>query len=176
MIYFRYAYSKDEFMEKKILISACLLGNKVRYDGGDCFCEHPILIQWQRENRLVVLCPEMAGGLPAPRPACQIVGSGGGLAVLEGKAQVLSVEGKNATAEYQQGAYKALELAQTHRVVMAILKARSPSCGNRQIYDGSFSKTLVSGMGVTAALLTQHGFKVFNEEELEDAIIFFDLQ
>lgn len=163
-------------MEKKILISACLLGNKVRYDGNDSFCDHAILMQWERENRLIVLCPEMAGGLPAPRPACQIVGSGGGLAVLEGKAKVVSVEGKNSTSAYQQGAYKALELAQTHCVVMAILKARSPSCGNHEIYDGSFSKTLVSGMGVTAALLTQHGFKVFNEEELEDAIAFFNLQ
>lgn len=162
-------------MEKqKILISACLLGNKVRYDGKDSFCDHPILQQWQQQQQLIIVCPEMAGGLPTPRPACQIVGSGGGDAVLQGTAQVISSEGMDATAQYLQGAHKALELAQTHHVAMAILKARSPSCGNNIIYDGSFSKSLIPGMGVSAALLTQHGFKVFNEEQLEEAILFFN--
>lgn len=159
---------------QKILISACLLGEKVRYDGKDSFCQHPVLQQWQQENRLVVICPEMAGGLPTPRPACQIVGQGGGAAVLKGKAQVMTIEGVDSTASYLQGAHKALQLAQTHSVVMAILKARSPSCGNNIIYDGSFSKELIPGMGVTAALLAQHRFTVFNEEQLEDAILFFN--
>jgi uncharacterized protein YbbK (DUF523 family) len=162
-------------MEKqKILISACLLGEKVRYDGKDSFCGHPVLQQWQQENRLVVICPEMAGGLPTPRPASQIVGDGGGAAVLQAKARVLSAEGVDSTVNYLQGAHKALQLAQKHSVVMAILKARSPSCGNSIIYDGSFSKSLVPGMGVTAALLTQHGFTVFNEEQVEEAVLFFN--
>ncbi|MBY0378661.1 MAG: DUF523 domain-containing protein [Gammaproteobacteria bacterium] len=161
-------------MEKHtILISACLLGNKVRYDGKDSFCDHPILQQWQQEQRLIILCPEMAGGLPTPRPACQIVGSGGGSAVLARTARVISDKGNDSTECYLKGAHKALELAQTHAITMAILKARSPSCGNSLIYDGSFSKNLIVGQGVTAALLTQHGFKVFNEEQLEEAILFF---
>lgn len=159
-------------MLSKILISACLLGEKVRYDGNDSFCQHPVLQQWQQEKRLVILCPEMAGGLPTPRPACQIVGEGGGAAVLQNQARVISVDGADSTAAYLQGAHKALHLAQTHQVAMIILKARSPSCGNRIIYDGSFSKKLIPGMGVTAALLVQHGFKVFNEEELDEAIAF----
>jgi uncharacterized protein YbbK (DUF523 family) len=160
--------------KQKILISACLLGEKVRYDGKDSFCQHPVLQQWQQENKLVVICPEMAGGLPTPRPACQIVGLGGGDAVLQGQAQVISSEGVDSTASYLQGAHKALQLAQTHSVVMAILKARSPSCGNNTVYDGSFSKKLIPGRGVTAALLKQHGFTVFNEEEIEEAILFFN--
>lgn len=158
----------------KILISACLLGNKVRYDGKDSFCDHPILQQWQQEQRFIILCPEMAGGLPTPRPACQIVGSGGGNAVLAGTARVISDEGIDSTPYYLKGAHKALELAQTHAITMAILKARSPSCGNSLIYDGSFSKNLIAGQGVTAALLTQHGFKVFNEKQLAEAILFLE--
>ncbi len=109
----------------------------------------------------------MEGGLPTPRPVCEIVGAGGGKAVLQGRAQVVSVSGVYNTAAYLKGAKRALELAKTHQVTMAILKARSPSCGNKFIYDGSFKKKAIDGMGVTAALLIQNGIKVFSEDQLD---------
>lgn len=159
---------------KKILISACLLGKKVRYNGKHSLCQHPILMQWQHEKRLIPLCPEIEGGLATPRPACEIVGNGGGKAVLQGKAHVMSFDGTLNTTAYLKGAKKALDLAIKHQIAMAILKARSPSCGNNFIYDGSFQRKIISGMGTTAALLTKHGIKIFNEEQLEEAIAYMD--
>ena len=156
----------------KILISACLLGKKVRYDGLDSLCEHPILQLWRDENRLISTCPEMEGGLPTPRPASEIVGKGGGKAVIEGKAEVMTNEGVSNTDAYLKGAQKALDLAIKYQVAMVLLKARSPSCGNELISDGTFQGKKIPGMGTTAALLTQHGFKVFNEEQLDEAAIF----
>ena len=75
---------------QKILISGCLIGQKVRYHGSDALCHNDIIEKWQQENRLVPICPEVAGGLPVPRPSCEIVGKDGGFAVLAGEAKVIS--------------------------------------------------------------------------------------
>lgn len=151
----------------KILVSACLLGQAVRYDGG---AHGPFtqLLDWQAQGRVLPLCPEVAGGLPTPRPAAEIIG-GQGAQVLDGLVQVRSRDGADVSAAFIAGAGIAERLVQQHGIRIAVLKARSPSCGNRHSYDGSFSGTLVAGEGVTAAALRRLGVQVFNESELSEA-------
>ncbi|MBK5006593.1 DUF523 domain-containing protein [Pseudomonas sp. S60] len=151
----------------KVLVSACLLGQPVRYDGRAS--GHPDLLQrWQAEGRVVPLCPEVAGGLPTPRPAAEIPG-GQGTQVLDGHAQVLTLLGEDVTPAFLAGAHQALALVQRHGIQVAVLKAGSPSCGNLLTYDGSFSGVKVAGQGVTAALLLRAGVQVFSELELPEA-------
>ncbi|MFV3316255.1 DUF523 domain-containing protein [Pseudomonas sp. NY15374] len=151
----------------KVLVSACLLGQPVRYDERDS--GHPDLLkQWQAEGRVVPLCPEVAGGLPTPRPAAEIQGGQGGQ-VLDGQVQVLTVAGEDVSAAFLSGARQALALVRRHGIRVAVLKSGSPSCGNRLTYDGSFSGVKVPGEGVVAALLRREGVRVFSELELEEA-------
>ncbi|MFJ4137550.1 DUF523 domain-containing protein [Pseudomonas fragi] len=154
-------------MSPKVLVSRCLLGHRVRYDGG-ASGPYAQLAQWQAEGRVIALCPEVAGGLPTPRAAAEIPG-GQGVEVLAGKAAVITTEGEDVTEAFVSGAHQALALVERHGIRLAILKANSPSCGNRLTYDGSFSGVKVEGQGVTAALLTRAGVQVFSELELEEA-------
>lgn len=155
----------------KLLISACLLGSKVRYDGSDKACAHDALTELLARGQVIAVCPEVAGGLGVPRLPAEIQ-SGAGAEVLAGQAQVLDAAGRNVTDAFLSGAQQALALAREHGIRAAILKARSPSCGNEQIYDGTFSKTLLYGQGVAAALLEQHGIKVFNEAQINEAVAY----
>lgn len=154
-------------IKHKILVSRCLLGHLVRYDGG---ASGPFtqLDQWQAEGRIVPLCPEVAGGLSTPRAAAEIPG-GQGLEVLQGRAQVITTDGEDVSAAFIDGARQALALVQRHGIRIAVLKAHSPSCGNLLTYDGTFSGQKVRGEGVTAALLKQAGVTVFSELELPEA-------
>ncbi|APC17039.1 purine-nucleoside phosphorylase [Pseudomonas frederiksbergensis] len=154
---------------QKILVSRCLLGHRVRYDGG---ASGPFnqLEQWIAEGRVIPLCPEVAGGLPTPRAAAEIPG-GQGVQVLDGTARVITAEGEDVSAEFLSGAHQALERVQKHAIRIAVLKANSPSCGNLLTYDGTFSGVKVSGEGVTAALLIRNGVQVFSELELAEAAI-----
>lgn len=158
---------KSEVRVEKILVSACLLGQAVRYDGG-AYGPFAQLLHWQAQGRVLPLCPEVAGGLPTPRPAAEIIG-GQGAQVLDGLVQVSSIDGADVSAAFVAGAQIAERLVQQHGIRIAVLKARSPSCGNRHSYDGSFSGTLVVGEGVTAAALRRLGVQVFNESELSEA-------
>src|SRR5699024_7245344 len=110
-----------------------------------------------------------------PRPAAEIV-DGEGKDVLQNRARLKTEGGNDVTKAFLQGAQRTLEIAQKHHVVMAILKARSPSCGSSFIYDGSFRGIRRPGAGVTAALLQREGIEVFHEEELEDAYLYFEKQ
>ncbi len=152
---------------QKVLISRCLLGHRVRYDGG-AHGPFDLLERWQAEGRVVALCPEVAGGLPTPRPPAEIPGGQGGL-VLDGERPVLCIDGAEVTAAFLAGAEQALALVRQHGIRLAVLKARSPSCGNLENYDGSFSGTRVAGEGVTAAALRRAGVRVFSEEQLPAA-------
>ncbi|WP_285419107.1 DUF523 domain-containing protein [Pseudomonas sp. efr-133-TYG-5] len=152
---------------QKILVSRCLLGHRVRYDGG-ASGPFAVLERWIAEGRVVPLCPEVAGGLPTPRAAAEIPG-GQGAAVLDGLASVITTEGEDVSAQFLDGARQALALVQKHSIRLAVLKANSPSCGNLLTYDGTFSGVKVSGEGVTAALLRRHGVQVFSELELPEA-------
>ena len=141
-------------MSPKVLVSRCLLGHRVRYDGG-ASGPYALLAQWQAEGRVIALCPEVAGGLPTPRAAAEIPG-GQGVEVLAGKAAVITTEGEDVTEAFVSGARQALALVERHGIRIAILKANSPSCGNRLTYDGSFRGVKV-------------GVQVFSELELEEA-------
>ena len=154
---------------EKILVSACLLGAKVRYHGGDAACAHPILQRWAAEGRIVAVCPERDGGLPTPRPAAEIVGVGGGDSVLHRIAVVRTSTGVDMTDAFVRGAEAALEAVRRHAIRVAVLKEGSPSCGSSFVYDGTFSKTAVPGEGITAALLRSRGIAVFSENQIDAA-------
>jgi len=153
---------------RKILVSACLMGRPVRYDGRAAGRGEGLLAQWQAEGRLVLACPEVAADLPIPRPAAEIRG-GTGSDVLDGVAAVMTADGENATDLFLAGAKATLALALQHRISVAILKQRSPSCGSREIYDGAFADRRIPGEGVTAALLRRNGIAVFDEMQLQRA-------
>lgn len=155
-------------MKSKVLVSACLLGSNVKYNGGANPQSSEILARWRGEGRIVSVCPEVAGGLGVPRPPAETV-DGDGRAVLAREASVLTDSGDDVTEAFVRGAEVALAAARNGQVTVAVLKARSPSCGSRQVYDGTFSRTLRDGVGVTTALLEAHGIAVFSEEELEEA-------
>lgn len=145
-------------MNARVLVSACLLGAEVRHHGGAAEVEHPILRRWRDEGRIVGVCPEVAGGLPTPRPPAEIRG-----------LRVIAKTGADVTDAFRAGADVAVAMARDLGIRVAVLKSRSPSCGTGQIYDGSFSGRLVAGDGVTAAALQREGVEVFDEMQLEEA-------
>ncbi|MBF7730026.1 DUF523 domain-containing protein [Pseudomonas sp. N040] len=158
---------------QKVLVSRCLLGQAVRYDGGS-HGPFALLQDWLAAGRVVPLCPEVAGGLPVPRAPAEIPG-GQGDQVLDGLQPVLTEQGEDVSAAFLAGAAEALRLVREQSIRIAVLKARSPSCGNLHNYDGSFSGRKVRGMGVTAAALQRAGVRVFNEEQLMEAQAFLRL-
>ena len=151
-----------------VLVSACLLGEKVRYNGAAAATTDAILTRWLEEGRVVSFCPEVAGGLGVPRPAAEIR-DGGGEAVLDARAPVVTREGIDVTGNFLDGACKALNAARARGVRLAVLKDGSPSCGSSWIYDGTFTGARREGRGATAALLERHGIRVFNERQLREA-------
>jgi len=143
---------------KKILISSCLLGKKVRYDG--LIKDYDILLL---ENyQLVDCCPEVDGGLPIPRPPSEIQVNG----------KVFDNNGIDVTDKFNCGANMALKLVVNENIKIAILKSKSPSCSNKMVYDGTFSGVLIRGIGVTTKVLEQNGIKVFDENEIEKALAY----
>ena len=153
----------------RVLVSSCLLGKPIRYNGSDAPSDKTILSQWQSEGRLVHFCPEIAVGFPIPRPPAETVG-GDGKMVLSGYAKVLEDTGADVTEMYVEGARKEVEFAQLHNVKVAILTDGSPSCGSTYVYDGNFTGKTIPGRGVTAELLEQNGISVFNEDQIEEAL------
>ncbi|MDO5028518.1 MAG: DUF523 domain-containing protein [Bacillota bacterium] len=138
---------------EKILVSACLLGVSCRYDQKSK--EDPRVLKLLDHYDLIPFCPEILGGLPTPRPPSEI-----------NKGRVINIYGKDLTKEYEKGAEEGLRLARLYGAKKAILKARSPSCGRGQIYDGNFCKRLVKGDGITARLFLKENIEVISEEEL----------
>lgn len=153
-----------KFSMEKILISACLLGRSVRYDGRSCPFECSLIDQWQVSGLLVPVCPEMDGGLPVPRSPAEIT-PGGGPGVWAGTDRVVTRQG-DVTNFFIKGAQATLDKAVACGIKIALLKQKSPSCGSCRIYDGSFTRSLVDGMGVTTALLRQNGILVFGEDQI----------
>ncbi len=152
---------------RRILVSACLLGEPVRFDGGARTLAHPALARWASEGRLVRFCPECAAGLPTPRPAAEIAPGDDADAVLDGRGAIRDRDGADRTAAFLAAARLALATAQAHGCAFALLADRSPSCGVRRVHAGRFDGTLRAGMGVTAALLVRHGVRVFAETEID---------
>jgi uncharacterized protein YbbK (DUF523 family) len=140
--------------KEKVLVSACLLGQSCAYDGehrkSDAVC------RLAEKYELIPICPECEGGLPTPRIPSERVGE-----------RVLSKNGTDVTRAYAAGAKAALSLALGEGVAFAVLKSKSPSCGKGEIYDGSFTHTLILGNGVTAELLLSRGIPVYTEKEIQ---------
>lgn len=142
-------------MEREtLLVSACLLGVKCRYDGGSRYCEAAAGLLERYDP--VAVCPEVLGGLPVPRTPSEIRG-----------ARVEAADGTDRTAAFRLGAERAVELARRTGARKALLKANSPSCGSGKIYDGTFSGRVVPGDGLAAAALKAAGVRVWTEEDLE---------
>lgn len=148
-------------------ISACLGGVYCRYDGGTQ--EIPELQQLVNENRAIMVCPEVMGGLPVPRYPSEIQG-GDGFDVWQGRARVINDHGEDVTEAYQQGSIKAYEALQAAGIKTLILKERSPSCGSQRIYDGSFSGGKKAGVGVATAYFMDHGMTVYHEDNWQNAL------
>ncbi|EJO5349525.1 DUF523 domain-containing protein [Clostridium botulinum] len=145
-----------------ILISACLCGVNCKYNGGNNLNEKALKLF--REGKAVLVCPEQLGGQQTPRAAHEI-NNATGADVLDKKANIIGPEGDDATNEFLKGAYETLKIAKECDAKVAILKARSPSCGFGKIYDGTFSGKKKDGNGVTAELLTRNGMKIYTEED-----------
>jgi uncharacterized protein YbbK (DUF523 family) len=143
---------------EKILVSACLLGDKVRYNGADAITDDPVLRRWLAEGRVVRFCPEVAGGLGTPRPPAERQAD-----------RIVTDAGADVTVAFMYGAELARDTARAQRIRIAILKDGSPSCGSTYVYDGTFTGTRVSGAGTTTAMLNDDGVRVFNETQLQDA-------
>ena len=137
----------------KIMVSACLLGDNVKYNGGNN--RHEKVLEYIKGHEVVPVCPEMLGGLPVPRAPGEIQ-----------DGIVRNEDGTSVDYEYRTGAAKALEIAESERIDMAILQSRSPSCGVNQIYDGSFTGRKIKGMGVFERLLSEKGYKVVDAEDI----------
>lgn len=148
---------------KKVLISACLYGEKCRYDGKDNLIAELDLLK--DKFSLIPVCPEVMGGLETPRNPSEIVGD-----------RVVMNDGRDVTAEYTKGAEIALGTAVENGCEVALMKAKSPSCGVGKIYDGTFSKTLTGGDGITVRLLKENGIKVFNETQIKELLEYMELQ
>ena len=141
---------------KSILISACLLGVACRYDGLSKPLDREIIEKLRQQYHLIPICPEIMGGLPTPRIPSEISSDG----------KVLRKDGEDVTENYIRGAKEALRLAEIFQCDTALLKEKSPSCGAGKIYDGSFSKTLTSGNGITAEFLQKNGIRIIGESEI----------
>lgn len=137
----------------KILVSACLLGYPVRYDGKQI--SNKKIRDLAKDNILIPVCPESLGGLPTPRIKSEIKGD-----------KVINYNGEDVSNNYLKGSNIVLDIAKLNNVDLCILKSKSPSCGINKVYDGNFNGTLVDGDGICAKLLKENGFKVLSEEDI----------
>ena len=139
---------------EKLLISACLLGVNCKYNGKNNY--NPLIEELKKKYELVPICPEVMGGLSIPRDPSEIKGD-----------LVISNKGNDVTSNYLSGAYQALQLVGISNIKKAVLKDGSPSCGSTYIYDGTFTKNRISGMGITAKLLKENNIIIYNENDIE---------
>lgn len=137
----------------KLLVSGCLLGENCKYNGGNNYSEK--VAEFIKGHEVISVCPECLGGLPTPRIPAEIV-----------NGIVTNKEGQVVDKEFRNGAEIALKIAEENRVDIAILQSRSPSCGVKQIYDGTFSGTRIDGQGVFASLLKENGIPMMDVEDL----------
>lgn len=141
----------------KIAVSSCLLGICCKYNGKSNYNKE--ICELQKYYQLVPICPEVLGGLGIPRVPSEIV-----------KDQVINQNGDNVTNNYIEGANKAYQILKENNIKVAILKSKSPSCGYKEIYDGTFSHALIEGNGVTTKLFLDNGIKIYNEHNFQDLL------
>lgn len=138
--------------KKKIIVSACLLGKNCKYNGGNNYNE--AIVEFLKDKEVIAVCPEVMGGLPTPRKPSEIVHD-----------VVTNTEGVSVDSEFRQGTKVAMDLIKDEEIECAILQSRSPSCGTKQIYDGTFSKKLIEGKGIFAEELAKKGIKLIDSDE-----------
>ena len=141
----------------KIGISSCLLGIQCKYNGGSNYNED--IIRLKEKYEIIPICPEVLGGLSIPRVPSEIVNN-----------KVINQEGIDVTNNYNQGALKALQILKENNVNVVILKSKSPSCGKGEVYDGTFSHTLIKGNGVTTQLFLDNNITIYNEHNYKDLL------
>ncbi len=146
----------------KVIVSACLAGDNCKYSGGNNFNQK--MMDFLKNHEMIKVCPEVLGGLPTPRPSAEIV-----------NGRVMNTQGADITREFELGAQKAFEIVQKENHDLIILQSRSPSCGTRQIYDGTFSGRKIPGHGLFAALCIKAGYRVLDIEEMADANLTNDI-
>lgn len=139
----------------KIIVSACLAGDNCKYNGGNNLNKK--MMDFIQSHEMIKVCPEVLGGLPIPRPSAEIV-----------NGQVMNTEEKNITKEFSLGAQKTFEIVQKENPDLIILQSRSPSCGIKQIYDGTFSSRKIPGHGLFAELCIKAGYKVLDIEDIDE--------
>lgn len=139
--------------QMKIMVSACLMGENCKYNGGNNLNEK--VLNYVKGHQVITVCPEVMGGLPTPRIPAEIVNN-----------VVTTKDGRNVDKEFRTGAEMALQIAKENQIDLVVLQSRSPSCGPKQIYDGSFSGKKIEGQGVFAKLLIENGFRVIDVEDL----------
>ena len=149
-----------------IIVSACLLGENCKYSGGNNKSEN--VIKYLEDKEYILVCPEQLGGLSTPTNPSEIItyGNKDGNDVLSGCTKVLSNKGIDVTKNFIQGAEETLKIAKEHNAKTAILKAGSPSCGYKKIYDGTFLGNKIQGMGVTAAILNKENIALLDEDDI----------
>ena len=141
-------------MKENLLVSSCLLGNNTKYNGKNNYM--PKIEEIKEKYNIIVICPEVMGGLSTPRNPSEILGD-----------KVISNVGADVTLEFNRGAGIAYELALKHNVKKALLKNGSPSCGKDKIYDGTFTGTKINGSGITVRLLEKLDIEIFSEDEID---------
>jgi len=146
---------RREFNAMKVMVSACLLGENCKYNGGNNLSEK--VMKFIEGHEVISVCPEVMGGLPTPRTPSEIV-----------NGVVTMADGRNVDVEFRKGAQIGFDLAKANNVDLVILQSRSPSCGVKQIYDGTFSGSKIDGQGVFARLLTENGFRIVDVEDLDE--------
>lgn len=139
----------------KIAVSSCLLGICCKYNGKSNYNKE--ICDLQKKHQLIPICPEVLGGLSTPRIPSEII-----------KDQVINQDGDNVTNNYILGANKAYQILKDNNVEVAILKSKSPSCGYGEIYDGTFSHSLIQGNGITSQLFLERNIKIYNENNFKD--------
>lgn len=140
-------------MKEKILVSACLLGVNCKFDGTNN--DNEKVFNYLKDKEAILICPEVWGGLTTPRDPSEIR-----------ENRVFSNNGLDVTENFVRGAEEALKIAKKFDVKKALLKAKSPSCGSKKVYDGSFNHVLVDGDGITAKLLKENGIEIITELDL----------
>lgn len=149
--------------KEKLLISSCLLGELVKYNGSHNKLEDNILDKLNRNFILYPFCPEVEGGLSVPRIPCEITNNN--------PLKIINKNGKDKTKEFIKGAELTLRLCKKEKIKTALLKANSPSCSNQLIYDGTFSSSKIKGFGVTAKLLYDNNITVINEYQINKLLL-----
>ena len=139
---------------ENLLVSGCLLGKNTKYNGKNNYI--PLIEKIKEKYNIIVICPEVMGGLSIPRDPSEISGN-----------KVINNKMKDVTFEYNKGAEIALELAIKNNCKKALLKEKSPSCGVNYIYDGTFSGNIICGMGITTKILVSNNIDVYSENEID---------